>query len=507
MLLKYKGPLVVSTLLVGVFAIYFNGTVSDAPKSGEYLRTWEPLSAPDMSSFPLVIAPLESTDSPFEVVPADHGYTMNANGETINWYLKDSSGSLLKTKIPSDKTKILNLKQRVTTIIDRKYPLATFINFPTMDNKGATSTVRISKQKLIDTLTLLEQMWETHGGNSYGVTRDKFGKLSKWFVPDVEFASSEELSLEWSGPYPYEQYSRSNNKLLNLFISNSYASEDFSSVFTIFDRTWGNKNLIGFEGKSFGRIGVWGNAEDGGHSLVLNDSELNGWFFGVKKSFINFKANSFSDCNPELNTSEMSNTFDLEKFDSSVFNDTSSGNGACNPVDRDPPSPDIFDQNGRRVKFDGFDACLKFTVFPGLKVKGCAGAKGDTAFNSTFAGASAHTVTRIYSVLNLPYYGKASLDVAPLGIELASLSLNLVGNLIEFDQLFASDLVAYQNATHADQVADLNINLVILSGRVYLELRWFSVIDWDYKSWIKELKPNGSMADHSISEDMLAPLR
>ena len=146
---------------------------------------------------------------------------------------------------------------------------------------------------------------------------------------------------------------------------------------------------------------------------------------------------------------------------------------------------------------------MKWRVFPGLKVKGCTGVKGSSGLNSYFKGGGSHSQGYIGSQQVLPYYGKAELALSPLGFDLASLSLNAQGKLIDLDNRLNVDLILQAGVSQDAQSAKLKVFRDILSGRIYLRLRWWSILEWDYKTWTKEIKPDGSLEKYSKTVDLL----
>ena len=139
---------------------------------------------------------------------------------------------------------------------------------------------------------------------------------------------------------------------------------------------------------------------------------------------------------------------------------------------------------------------MKWRVFPGLKV-----VKGTLWFKFLFQGWGSHS--QGYIALNKFFHTMVMSWRFLLGFDLASLSLNAQGKLIDLDNRLNVDLILQAGVSQDAQSAKLKVYRDILSGRIYLRLRWWSILDWDYKTWTKEIKPDGSLEKYSKTVDLL----
>ena len=453
--------------------------------------------------------PITSIDTGLEAQSTPYGYSLDINKETIKWYLQDEDGTLIKKDIPFSKFKVANMENIVTNQISKRFPRAgTYISYPTVGAKGENAQKRIRKKDLIASLTLLESMWEKHGGDNYGTLLDENGDPMKVFSPDITMEIDEKVKIKYGELEPYnEELSSNYNKIQDFFINSARASEGYSIPFEIFDRTWGNTNLFGFRGKLTGSIGLWGNAEEGGSFTLSTDMDLSAYIFGNRKNFMHGKASTRSECDLRREHSSFYSHYDLKKWGSSIHSSlpyTYSNNGVCRGQGRGTIS-DSYKANS--VRFDGFDACLQWRVFAGLKVRGCAGVKGNTDFDYSALGMGATNIAYIKATQSMPYYGSASLALSPAGFDLAELSMNVEGKILDMEHTFDSSIKSSLDATHRDQKVDLIYQQKILGGRVFLKIRWWSVVKWGYKSWVKEIKPNGWSRNESRTTDLLRNLR
>ena len=457
--------------------------------------------------------PLESEETEQVVLGTRFGYQLRGEDKSvINWYLKTNKGRLLKRKIPVNRKKLKQMRRIITNAVDKRFGKKDmYIDYPTVDEMGNKSSVRLKREDLITSLTLLEKMWESHGGDKYGTFKDKNGRKEKVFSPNFKKQKFRDKSVQFDSQESYNETIDSVpgdngftflNRIDDFFIKKANASDSFGIPFTIFDHTWGNKSLIGFNGSLRGTFGAWGNVDDGG--TMVNGLSLNfsAYIFGKRKNFMSGSGHFQWDCPVEGSTS-FARRMLIRKFNDKIYEKGGTEwLGRCEII-YDGSGNNFAESNGKKVEFDGLDACMKWKVFPGLKVRGCTGVKGSSGLNSFFKGGGSHSQGYIGSQQSLPYYGKAELSLSPLGFDLASLSLNAKGKLINLDNRLNVDLILQAGVSADAQRAKLMVFREILSGRIYLRLRWWSILDWDYKTWTKEIKPDGSLENYSKTLNLI----
>ena len=453
--------------------------------------------------------PKSSIEMGLEVQPTESGYSVKIKNQVINWYLQDEDGNLLKNQIPSSATKISRMKNIVSNKIGQQFPgTEKYIDYPTIGKNGEPTTKRMRREAVIESLTLLESLWETYGGDDYGTLLDQNGDLKKVFSPDIKYENDRETQIEYGELQPYNQeVSSVRRDIQDFFINSAKAADSYSIPFTVFDRTWGNTNLFGFRGKLTGSIGLWGDAEEGGSYSISANMDLSAYILGNRKNFMSGRASTLTNCEIPSNYSSFTGAYDIKKWGTSLNSSLPYNHSVIGTCGSSGLGTGGNSLQANNVNFDGFDACLQWTVFAGLKVRGCAGVSGSSNFNFTALGAGGLNLALIQSRQQLPYYGSASLALSPAGFDLAELSMNVEGKLLDLEHTFDSMIFSRLGAQASQQKADLIFQQKILGGRVYLKIRWWSVIKWGYKSWIKEIKPNGWVRNESSTADLLRPLR
>ncbi|MBT6325426.1 MAG: hypothetical protein HOJ35_05615 [Bdellovibrionales bacterium] len=534
--------LTVCLVIVGVSMLYFNagGLDSSGPKSGyignigsglatngttieeipdnldgnkdEDNSYREPLDVDELyrvydDQIIEVIEPLTSVDTGLEVKIEDYGYSLDTGKDKIKWYLKSSNGKLLKNKIPVKTLKVKQMFDTVSRNIKKRFPgEGSYIDYPIEENEDGQITKRIRKKSLIKTLTLLERMWESHGGDGYGINYDTNGDPVKIFTPDFSFEQDQETGIEIREINDDDDDDKDISKfnyIQDLFIDTAHADihDDYEIPFEIFDKTWGNTNLFGFRGQMDGMISLWGNA--GAMSIKsknLLNLDLSIYIFGIRKKFMAGNINLFGSCVLGYG-SNFDREIDVSKWGANIYSNFNKTKGVCR---EDGTGTGVnLDVRGRKISFEGFDACMRWSVFPGLKVRGCAGVKGSSDIVYLFQGKGALNQASISSKQRMPYYGRAELAVSPLGFDLASLSFNVSGEILDLSHQLDIDIFTYLGVQDDSQKADLKITQKILGGRVYLKIKWWSVTKWGYKTWIKEIKPNGYVRNQHFTEDLL----
>lgn len=449
----------------------------------------------------------ESINTGLNFRPSERGYSVLVNGKEMNWHLQDGQGRLLKQRIPFSNSRLQNMGNIVSSEIGRRFSGPDeYVDYPVMGKDGVETTKRMKKSELIESLTLLEKMWEKNGGDDYGTIIDRNGDPMKVFSPDVEQELDNQRRIEFGDLQPFnEEVSSFRQDIQDFFINTARAADSYAIPFTIFDRTWGNTNLFGFQGKLTGSIGLWGNAEDGGTYLLSADVDLSAYIFGNRKNFMSGFAKATTNCDIPADTSSLRAQYNIKKWGNTInsLDDTSTGRCERFGFGGSFNEP----HNGfNNIDFDGFEACLNFTVFAGLRVRGCAGVRGSSEFNFTASGNGAHNRTYINTKQVLPYYGRASLALSPAGFDLAELSMNIQGKLLDMEHTFDADIQALLGVDSSAQKANLIYQQKVLGGRIYLELRWFSVLSWGYKTWRKEIKSNGWVRDVSDTTNLLQSL-
>lgn len=452
-----------------------------------------------------------SIDTGLEVLPTEFGYRLQAGDDAIDWYLQDTDGTPLKQAIPFDKNRLNNMGNIVADKIGRRFPGGSeYINYPAGEENGETIYKRIKREDLIESLTLLESMWEKHGGDDYGTLFDKVGEPTKIFSPDIEFERDDVNHIQYGDLQPYEEEELSSRleRIQDFFVNAARANDSYAIPFEIFDRTWGNTNLFGLRGKIIGTIGLWGNVEDGGSYSLSTTVDLSAYIFGNRKNFMFGNGSTKTDCEIPSDYSRLTNRYNVTKWGNPIHSSLpyfGSSEGTCRASGWGGTGMSVDSFN---VNFDGFDACVQYTVFAGLKVRGCAGVKGNSSFDFSATGLGAINRAYISTKQSLPYYGRASLALSPAGFDLAELSMNVSGKLLDMEHTFDSTIFSHLGADSSSQKADLIWKQYVLGGRVYLKIRWWSIIQWRYKSWTKEIKSNGWVRQEGPrTTDLLQGLR